>query len=518
MLNKVLRYTKSGLELEADPRHAEIVVKDLGLTGAKISRVPGAKPAKKSELFKKGGREVLILDEEQCQHGDFPLDYADDDFELEVDDEEAKPDDDETPLEGPESTRYRAIAARLNYLAPDRMDIQYAVKEAARAMSTPKRVHWQMLHKIGRYLLGAPRMLIRFPWQVEQSTLTTFTDSDWAGCIRTARSTSGGIVAIGDHVIKTYSRQQKVVALSSAEAELYAMVAASAESLAIMSYARDLGKTLAGEVYTDSAAALGISQRAGIGKVRHLRTQGLWVQEVRVSGRLQYRKVLGTLNPSDVLTKHVPGDLLEKHVEAMGMTCPGGRAETAPELNTLEAVMVSWTGLLEDGENVHDARPRVARPRVRFAATVQFRAIPECNRGRRCGKDPGTRHPSAGVSHPRGKPRDAVKPRVTPEPASAAGGRWPLSAGGVGHQRDATDGTAGIGERPRWADLEDDPSCFSLSLFHGSVVHRSATMAPGSFGSGGIGTPSELWQAIDRYLGMRRRTWSWRHHTRKRRS
>ena len=72
VLNKILRYTKSGLELEADPRHAEIVVKDLGLTGAKISRVPGAKPAKKSELFKKGGREVLILDEEQCQHGDFP--------------------------------------------------------------------------------------------------------------------------------------------------------------------------------------------------------------------------------------------------------------------------------------------------------------------------------------------------------------------------------------------------------------------------------------------------------------
>ena len=83
-------------------------------------------------------------------------------------------------------------------------------------------------------------MIIKFPWQEMVKVVTTYTDSDWAGCVRTARSTSEGIVALGDHVIKTYSRQQKVVALSSAEAELYAMVAASAENLAVAAYAKDL--------------------------------------------------------------------------------------------------------------------------------------------------------------------------------------------------------------------------------------------------------------------------------------
>ena len=171
--------------------------------------------------------------------------------------------------------------------------------------------------------------------------VTTFTDSDWGGCVKTARSTSGGIITMGDHLLKTCSRQQRVVALSSAEAELYAMVAASAETMAIMAYARDLGMVVTGEVYTDSAAALGISQRAGIGKVRPLRTQGRWVQEVRVSGRLAYRKVLGSQNPADVLTKHVPADLLQKLREELGTSTPGGRAETAPELNTLKAIVVS---------------------------------------------------------------------------------------------------------------------------------------------------------------------------------
>ena len=83
---------------------------------------------------------------------------------------------------------------------------------------------------------------------------------------------------MGEHVLKTYCKFQKVIALSSAEAELYAMVAASAEVLAIAAYAKDLGLDPAVEMYCDSAATLGITNRAGIGKVRLLRTQGLWVQ------------------------------------------------------------------------------------------------------------------------------------------------------------------------------------------------------------------------------------------------
>ena len=135
--------------------------------------------------------------------------------------------------------------------------------------------------------------------------MSTFTDSDWAGCHKSARSTSGGVVCLGEHVVKTYCKQQKVVALSSAEAELYAMVAASAETLAVQSYAADLGIHLESDLCTDSSAALGIAARAGIGKVRHLRTQGLWVQEVKANNRIKFLKVLGEKNLADLLTKHM---------------------------------------------------------------------------------------------------------------------------------------------------------------------------------------------------------------------
>ena len=149
-------------------------------------------------------------------------------------------------------------------------------------------------------------------------------------------------MTIGNHVIKSYSRQQKVIALLPAEAELYAMVAASAETLAVIAYAADVGISMGGEVYADSSAALGITQRIGIGKVRHLRTQGLWVQETRISGRLAYHKVLGTKNPADVLTEHVLGELLERHLETLGAEMRGGRSELAPKLMSLATSWVQW--------------------------------------------------------------------------------------------------------------------------------------------------------------------------------
>ena len=204
-----------------------------------------------------------------------------------------------------------------------------------------------------------------FAFQSPTLTVTAYTDSDWAGCKKTGRSTSGGIVTIGSHVIKSYSRQQKTVALSSAEAELHAMVAASAESLGIVSLLADMGVDAIGEVYADSSAALGIAQRQGIGKVRHIRTQALWIQEVRITGRLAYKKVLGSRNPADILTKHVPSTLLDQHLGTVGVEVRGGRADSAPGLDEIQMYSDS-----------------VASNGVRFSPVVEVRTIPATGKGR----------------------------------------------------------------------------------------------------------------------------------------
>ena len=68
---------------------------------------------------------------------------------------------------------------------------------------------------------------------------------------------------IRPHLIKAWFRTQNHVTLSSAEAELYAMVKCTAEILGIKSMMADRGRTKTGTRYADSTAALGIAKRKG---------------------------------------------------------------------------------------------------------------------------------------------------------------------------------------------------------------------------------------------------------------
>ena len=74
----------------------------------------------------------------------------------------------------------------------------------------------------------------------------------------------------GHHLLKHYSRTQKVVTLSSAEAELGGVVQGASEGLGIQSIAKDMGMDLHLTLLADSSAAIGICHRSGIGRVRHL--------------------------------------------------------------------------------------------------------------------------------------------------------------------------------------------------------------------------------------------------------
>ena len=108
---------------------------------------------------------------------------------------------------------------------------------------------------------------------------------------------------VGGAAVKSWSRNQKVRALSSGEAEFYAIVSGVAEGLGMMTLAADLGWRSTVVLWTDSNAAKGICGRKGLGKLRHMETKWLWVQDVVRSGRIKVRKVAGASNPADILTK-----------------------------------------------------------------------------------------------------------------------------------------------------------------------------------------------------------------------
>ena len=224
LLNRPIELHPTGISYEADQRHVEIIRRDLGL-GDKVRHTP------------------------------FPYE---------------RPSAEEVASESPEldparATQYRAIVARANYLSQDRSDIRYAVKELSRSMSCPCEKDWPRLKRLGRYLVQHPRLIPIFRRQSATKFLDVWVDTDFAGCLKTRKSTSGGVLVMEIHFLKGWSRTQQSITPSSAEAELVAMCKLSAELLGVLSMLKDLGEVPTGTVLADSTAAFAIEDRRGSG-------------------------------------------------------------------------------------------------------------------------------------------------------------------------------------------------------------------------------------------------------------
>ena len=139
----------------------------------------------------------------------------------------------------------------------------------------------------------------------------------------------------GQHVLKTWPATQAMVALSSVEVQLYALVKGGAQMRGMQAIARDRGMSLEGKIHTDASAALGIVPRQGLGKLRHIATHYMGIQDKVRNAELHVAKVPGTNNPADILTKNVPAAEILKHTESLGVELGGGRAATAPHLSCL---------------------------------------------------------------------------------------------------------------------------------------------------------------------------------------
>ncbi len=72
---------------------------------------------------------------------------------------------------------------------------------------------------MGRYLKGNKKAVYRYRNQKMPDRIVVWSDSDFAGCKRTRKSTSGGVVMFGGHCLKTYASTQPLIALSVGEAE-----------------------------------------------------------------------------------------------------------------------------------------------------------------------------------------------------------------------------------------------------------------------------------------------------------
>ena len=287
ILVRAVEWRADELWWEADPRHVEKNLEVCGMTSGNPSALPGVK----------------------------------------VSEEEG----DDQPLVGEELARYRFVAATANFIAQDRPDVKFTVKELCRNMAKPTFTSWRKMKKLARYFKGQPRVVQKIKFDVVGIGLevNVIVDSDWAGCASTRKSAIGGCIMVGDICVKAWSTTQKVVALRSGEAEYYAAVKGASEGLCFLAGCADLGIwvdwKVSLRVSTDSSACKGICQRTGLGRIRHIDVALLLLQHLVRKERIKMTKVPVKDNPADMLTKYLLGVKIAEISRKLGFFVENGR-------------------------------------------------------------------------------------------------------------------------------------------------------------------------------------------------
>ena len=139
----------------------------------------------------------------------------------------------------------------------------------------------------------------------------------------------------GGHVIKSWSTNQAVIAVSSGEAEYYSLVKAASMSIGMQSISADLGIQFeeAPMLKSDASAAIGIASRVGLGKIRHIEVNQLWLQSKISKGELMVEKVGTQENLADMLTKSVDSKTMQYHVSGINAEYRTDRHPLLPKLD-----------------------------------------------------------------------------------------------------------------------------------------------------------------------------------------
>ncbi|KAL5578646.1 hypothetical protein UlMin_011088 [Ulmus minor] len=228
-------------------------------------------------------------------------------------------------------TLYRSTIGALQYILFTRPDIALSVNKVCQFMHKPTEVHWQAVKRILRYLAGTINHGICFN-ATPNTTLTAFTDADYASSPDDRRSTGGFCVYLGDKLVSWSCSKQKVVSRSSTESEYRAVANTVAELIWLIYLLSELQITSSSlpMVYCDNLSATYLTANP----ILHARTKHVEVDHHFIREKVQ-DNILGV--------EHVPAE--EKIADIF--TKP-----LSSKLFTSFKIKLNWKEQVLEGKNV----------------------------------------------------------------------------------------------------------------------------------------------------------------------
>ncbi|KAE8710415.1 Retrovirus-related Pol polyprotein from transposon TNT 1-94 [Hibiscus syriacus] len=196
-----------------------------------------------------------------------------------------------------------AIGSPMYVMVCTRPDIAHAVGAVSRYMNNPGKVHLEAVKWILRYLRGTTNKALCF--KGGDTILTSYVDADLAGNIDIRRSTTGYIYTLGGTTVSWVSQLQKIVALSTTEAEYVAVTDASKEMVWLQSFLEELGKKQENNVlYCNSQSVIHLAKNSSFhSRTKHIQLRYHFIRSLLEDGILKLEKISGAQNPADMLTK-----------------------------------------------------------------------------------------------------------------------------------------------------------------------------------------------------------------------
>ena len=251
--------------------------------------------------------------------------------------------------------KYRTTTGELIFaLVTCRADIAFPVTKLTQYNNDPAQCHFDAIKQIYKYLQHTKSEGLYFWRPKPERTLPTaklptvtdesyrvsippsklftahcFADSDWAGNRRDRRSVSGILVMLGGAAIVYKTILQKTIALSSTEAEFYALTEAGKMILYIRFVLADLdiSQQYPTIVYEDNRGCLEMTKALKPTKrTRHVETRCFAVLDWVQTDMIDVQKIDTSDNSSDVLTKPTGRTIFYRHHDTiMGRRIPAYR-------------------------------------------------------------------------------------------------------------------------------------------------------------------------------------------------
>lgn len=202
-----------------------------------------------------------------------------------------------------------------------RPDIAYTVGVLSRTLENPSQEDVLKLKRVFRYLAGTVTLGITFHFGIAKE-LHCYSDSDFGGCSKTGRSTSGVVIMFAGGIISWISQRQSMVATSTTEAEIVAANEATKEIIWVTKlFASFIKFDHVPILQVDNSAAVKLSQNPEFHRrTKHIDMKYFFIREKVLEGKLNVQQISTEDQVADIMTKALPKQRLLILRNQMGLS------------------------------------------------------------------------------------------------------------------------------------------------------------------------------------------------------